>query len=302
MIQQWQQMTSQQKAMAIGLLAVIVVALLFIIWYLVGSQQAPPAPPPNAPSVSGTPTSPTPAGSPPTAPMPSAPMGSHSPMPAPAAPLGTPPELAGTPAAPQGAIPPTPTPGGVGAPTGVAAPAPEKATKPPQPGRPDPFAALPSKPVGDFPPFIPPFVPSPQTQEPVVEPVKAREQPTERLPQLPMSSVPPRDLASYLASSPPPQTVTASGWRMAGLLMSEQKVSALLQFPDGRTRSVQPGSTVEYAGTTYTVTLIEPERLILRSDKGEELIVPRRPAPAPPTAGGSPFGAGAPSSGGGFSY
>jgi hypothetical protein len=89
---------------------------------------------------------------------------------------------------------------------------------------------------------------------------------------------------------------------MAGLLMSEQKVSALLQFPDGRTRSVQPGSTVEYAGTTYTVTLIEPERLILRSDKGEELIVPRRPAPAPPTAGGSPFGAGAPFSGGGFGY
>ena len=293
MMQQWQQMTQQQKAMAIGLVAVIVIVLLLILWLILGGQQAPP--PTATTPTAGTPTSPSPSGVTPgmlggTPSLPTAPSGA-----------GTPPELAGLPPSgglPGGEVPSQPS----QPPTPSAAPQPGKLTRPPKPGRTDPFAALPEKPVKlALSPFLPPSVPPPQAEEPIVEPIQAREQPIERIPRLPISQAPSIDLTRYLASRPPSSgAAEGSGWRMVGFLMSEQRVSAILQAPDGKNYSVKPGSTVSHGGTTYTVVKIEPDRLLLRDEKGEEFTVTRRPVqtlpggmmPPPYGGGASPYGGG----------
>lgn len=291
MMQQWQQMTSQQKAMAIGLIVLIVLALAFILWFLFGGRQ--PQSPTTIPTA-GTPTGTAPSGTAPGTPstvtVPGATPGTAS------AP-GVPPELAGM---PSGAMPGAPMPTqSIQPPTPPSTPQPGKTRVPPKPGRGDPFAALPSQSQPErLAPFIPPRFTPPFAEEPVTEPLIARETPPERIASLPISSVPSSDFASYFSTRPQTApTADASGWRMAGFMMTEQRITALLQLPDGKTRSVQPGSTVAFGTTTYTVTRIEPDRVTLRSEQGDELVVTRRPAqPVPttpsfgsPSPGGTPY-------------
>lgn len=282
MIQQWEQMTSQQKAMAIGLIVIIVLALAFILWFLFGGRQ--PQSPPTIPTA-GTPTGTAPAGT--------APGSIPGTAPAP----GIPPELAEMPAA---VVPEAPTPTQpVQPPTLPSIPQPGKTQVPPRPGRIDPFAALPPKPQPErLAPFIPPPSSTPLAEEPITEPIMAREKPPERITSLPISSVPPSNFASYLSTRPQiAPAANASGWQMVGFMMTEQRIAALLQLPDGKTRSVQPGSTVAFGNTTYTVTRIEPDRVTLRSEQGDELIVTRRPVQTLPTTpsfgapspGGTPY-------------
>ncbi|GBC99760.1 hypothetical protein HRbin17_02291 [bacterium HR17] len=279
MMQQWQQMSNQQKALTIGLIAVIVLALAFVIWWLVSSNRPPT--PATAPTPSGVATAPQ--------------MGAPSPS---GVPAGTPPEfvapeLAGIP----GAVPTQPTTPTPPAPTG---PQPGKLTRPPEPGRGDPFAALPApQPSRTVLPVVVPAVPPASAGTTYAqEPALTREEPLSRLPMLSLQQVPTVNFGSYLAptvAARPSPTADASGWRMAGFMMSGQRVSAIVELPTGRTRVVQPGSTVEVNGVTYTVTKVEPDRVTLRSGAGEEIVVPRRSTPPAPVGGSPvPYGPSAP--------
>jgi len=285
MKQQWQQMTEQQKRLAIVLIVVIVLALVLIVWQLMPRQ-------PSTTTTEGTQQ----IGS-----MPGSPM--HGPagpatgmMGAPPGPE-TPPGMMGQPGGPATAgtgMGPTvagPTPGApeAGAPT---PPPPGKLETPPRPGRSDPFADLPAK------KRVEPFTPIvlPPTPEPVVV---ARTQPrsigtetfslSETASNIPTLQAPSVNLRSYFA---PPQPITTgrrelSGWRLAGTILTEGSVGAIIQTPDGRSQAVRLGGRIAYGGSDYTVVQVDEQKVVLRDNKGEEYTLSRRPrtAPTPPYGG-----------------
>jgi len=289
MMQQWQQMPEQQKKLAIVLIVVIVLALVLIVWQLIPRRPAT-----TTQEVAQQPSA--------VSPMPGAPMhgaGGTAPgfeaapgMEAPPAMIGQ----AGAPAAPMGepmmGAPPT------GAPeTGAPAPPPPgKLENPPRPGRPDPFADLP--PSGKVSPFTP--IVLPPTPEPVV---LARAQAgsigTETfslqnvetsIPTLQAQSV---NLRSYFAPPQPIRTVRElPGWRLAGTILTEGSIGAIVQTPDGRTRSVRLGDKISYGGVDYTITQVDEQKIMLRDSRGEEYTLTRRPAtplPMPPYGGAGGF-------------
>jgi hypothetical protein len=294
MMQQWQQMPEQQKKIAIVLVVVIVLALVLIVW-----QLMPRRPATTTQEVAQQPSA--------VSPMPGAPMhGASGTAPGfEAAPgMETPPAMmgqAGAPAAPMGA--PTGAPE-AGAPT---PPPPGKLENPPRPGRPDPFADLPSS--GGVSPFTPIFLPP--TPEPVVlaraqagsigtETFSTQNVET-NIPTLQAQSV---NLRSYFAPPQPIRTVRElPGWRLAGTILTEGSIGAIVQTPDGRTRAVRLGDPISYGGINYTVTQVDEQKIMLRDSRGEEYTLTRRPATAPPVypyggAGGfmpggfGPFGPG----------
>jgi len=287
-------MPEQQKKLAIVLIVVIVLALVLIVWQLIPRRPAT-----TTQEVAQQPSA--------VSPMPGAPMhgaGGTAPgfeaapgMEAPPAMIGQ----AGAPAAPMGA--PTGAPE-AGAPT---PPPPGKLENPPRPGRPDPFADLPSS--GGVSPFTPIFLPP--TPEPVVlaraqagsigtETFSTQNVET-NIPTLQAQSV---NLRSYFAPPQPIRTVRElPGWRLAGTILTEGSIGAIVQTPDGRTRAVRLGDPISYGGINYTVTQVDEQKIMLRDSRGEEYTLTRRPATAPPVypyggAGGfmpggfGPFGPG----------
>ncbi|MFN3421803.1 MAG: hypothetical protein ACK40X_08785 [Armatimonadota bacterium] len=278
MKQQWQQMTTQQKQIAIVLAVVIVLAVILIAWQLIPKQR-----PSTTTEVAQQPISPT-IGSP-----------THgATTPAKGMPGSVPEEdpekgmmmgqagapvtmgVGPTPAGPMMGAPSAPE---VGAPT---PPPPGKLESPPRPGRSDPFADLPSRKVEPFTPIV-----LPPTPEPVVI---ARAQRgsigTEtfglsgietNIPPLQAQRV---DLRSYFA---PPQPITTGprelpGWRLAGTILTEGSVGAIIQTPDGRSQAVRLGSRITFGSSDYTVTQVDDQKVVLKDSKGEEYTLSRRPA------------------------
>jgi hypothetical protein len=278
MMQQWQQMPEQQKRLAIVLAAVIVLALVLIVLMLLRR------PAPTTQEVAQKPTvgAPTHGAGGQQAPemfeeqmaapgtgMPSGMLGQAG---APAAPMGEPMMGAPPTGAPETGAPAPPPPG--------------KLENPPRPGRPDPFADLP--PSGKVSPFTP--IVLPPTPEPVV---LARAQAgsigTETfslqnvetsIPTLQAQSV---NLRSYFAPPQPIRTVRELlGWRLAGTILTEGSIGAIVQTPDGRTRSVRLGDKISYGGVEYTVIQVDEQKIMLRDSQGEEYTLTRRPATTPP--------------------
>ena len=300
MMQQWQQMPEQQKKLAIVLIVVIVLALVLIVWQLI----------PRRPATTTQEVAQQPSMGAPTHGAGGQALGMfEEQMTAPG--MEMPPGMmgqAGAPAAPMGG----PT---MGAPTGApeaGAPAPPplgKLETPPRPGRPDPFADLP--PSGKVAPFTP--IVLPPTPEPVVlAKAQAGSIGTEtfslqnvetNIPTLQAQSV---NLRSYFAPPQPIRTVRElTGWRLAGTILTEGSIGAIVQTPDGRTRSVRLGDRISYGGVDYTVTQVDDQKIMLRDSRGEEYTLTRRPAaslPMPPSGGVGGFmpGGFAPFGPGGF--
>lgn len=276
MKQQWQQMTEQQKKLAIVLIAVIVLAVILIAWQLIPRQPSTTTTevtqqtsgagfPTHGP---GGPATGMPGGGAPgfeTSPG----MVGQAGAPATAGGLG--PMIAGpTPGAPSGpeAAPPTTTPPG-------------KLETPPRPGRPDPFADLPTRKVEPFTPIV-----LPPTPEPVVisrapagsigtETFSLSEVAT-NIPTLQAQSV---DLRSYFA---PPQPITTGrrelpGWRLAGTILTEGSIGAIIQTPDGKSHPVRLGGRITYGGSDYTVVQVDEQKVVLKDSQGEEYTLSRRP-------------------------
>lgn len=278
-------MTEQQKRLAIVLIVVIVLGVILIAWQLI----------PKRPS-----TSTTEVAQQPVSPMPGSPM--HGPggpatgMPGVGQPgFETSPEMMGQAGGPAMAGPgPSvsgPTPGAPSAPEAPAPAPPGKQEAPPRPGRPDPFADLPTKKVEPFTPIVLPPTPEPvviaRTQAGSIgtETFSLSETAT-NIPTLQAQSV---DLRSYFA---PPQPLTTgrrelSGWQLMGTILTEESVGAIIQTPDGRSQAVRLGSRITYGGSDYTVTQVDGEKVILRDNRGEEYTLSRRPrtAPTPPYGG-----------------
>jgi len=291
-------MPEQQKKLAIVLVVVIVLALVLIVW-----QLMPRRPATTTQEVAQQPT----VGAPTHGAGGQVPGAFEEQMTAPG--MGMPPGMmgqAGAPAAPMGGpIMGAPT----GAPeTGAPTPAPAgKLENPPRPGRTDPFADLPSS--GGISPFTP--IVLPPTPEPVVlaraqagsigtETFSTQNVET-NIPTLQAQSV---NLRSYFAPTQPIRTVRElPGWRLAGTILTEGSIGAIVQTPDGRTRAVRLGDPISYGGINYTVTQVDEQKIMLRDSRGEEYTLTRRPATTPPVlpyggAGGfmpggfGPFGPG----------
>ncbi|MFA0742137.1 MAG: hypothetical protein DFNUSKGM_002257 [Candidatus Fervidibacter sacchari] len=277
MMQQWQQMPEQQKKIAIVLSVVIVLALVLIVWMLMPRRPATTTQEVAQQPTVGAPTHGAGGQAPEMFEEQMMPPGMMGQVGAPAAPMVGP-----TMGAPTGAPE-------VGAPT---PPPPGKLENPPRPGRPDPFADLPS--TGKVSPFTP--VVLPPTPEPVVlAKAQAGSIGTEtfslqdietNIPTLQAQSV---NLRSYFAPPQPIRTVRElSGWRLAGTILTEGSIGAIVQTPDGRTRSVRLGDKISYGGTEYTVTQVDEQKIMLRDSKGDEYTLTRRPAaslPMPPYGG-----------------
>jgi len=276
MMQQWQQMPEQQKKLAIVLVAVIVLALVLIVCLML----RPPAT--TTQEIAQQPT----VGAPTHGAGGQVPGAFEEQMTAPG--MGMPPGMigqAGAPAAPM--VGPT-----MGAPTGApeagapAPPPPGKLETPPRPGRPDPFADLP--PSGKVSPFTP--IVLPPTPKPVVlaraqagsigtETFSTQNVET-NIPTLQAQSV---NLRSYFAPIEPIRTVRElTGWRLTGTILTEGSIGAIVQTPDGRTRSVRLGDKISYGGIEYTVTQVDEQKIMLRDSRGEEYTLTRRPAAPPP--------------------
>lgn len=318
MMQQWQQMSNRDKAIAIGAVTVIVLVLGVFIWLLtIGRPSAPPVETEKA-QVGGAPGAPT---------MPTGPLQiGTGPQPSPTAPGA--PMVPGAPMAPQfGALPTgqPPTPGAPApAPT---APQPGKKTKPPLPGRSDPFAALEPSVMPPTTVVMLPPVPAPRPVT-VTGAVSYESLSAESLSELPGQQGLSVKSRSYFVQRPSvlemqekvmPQTVTHvsqedPNWRLTGIMVSSDRVSAVLQLPNGSSKVVRSGDSVEANGSIYTVSRIEKNRAILKGPDGSERIVTRRPTQQVPTAQlsgvmpgvpygpGAPFGPGGPSEGAGFGY
>ncbi len=277
MKQQWQQMTEQQKKLAIVLIVVIVLAFILIAWQLM----------PRRPSTTTT----TEVAQQPLSPMLGSPMhgagGPATGMPGGPPGFETSPEMmeqAGAP--PMAGLGPTvagPTPGAPGGPeAGAPTPTPPgKLETPPRPGRPDPFGDLPAKKVEPFTPIVLPPTPEPvviaRTQASSIgtEPFSLSEVAT-NIPTLQARSV---DLRSYFA---PPQPIRTGprelpGWRLAGTILTEGSVGAIIQTPDGRSQAVRLGARITYGGSDYTVTQVDEQKVVLKDSRGEEYTLTRRP-------------------------
>jgi len=294
MMQQWQQMPEQQKKLAIVLIVVIVLALVLIVWQLMPRRPATTTQEVAQQPTMGAPTHVAGGQAPEmfeeqmTAPGMGMPSGMTGQVGAPTVSMGGP-----TMGAPEAGAPAPPPPG--------------KLENPPRPGRPDPFADLPSS--GRVSQFTP--ITLPPTPEPVV---LARAQAgsigTEtfslqnieaNIPTLQARSI---NLRSYFAPPQPIRTVRElPGWRLAGTILTEGSIGAIVQTPDGRTRAVRLGDQISYGGINYTVTQVDEQKIMLRDSRGEEYTLTRRPATTPPVlpyggAGGlmpggfGPFGPG----------
>ncbi|MCX7966964.1 MAG: hypothetical protein N3B10_00585 [Armatimonadetes bacterium] len=278
MKQQWQQMTEQQKKLAIVLIVVIVLAAVLIAWQLLprGTSTT------TTTEVAQQPVSPMPGAGVPATGMPGTGTGAPG--------FETAPELASQVGAPATAGPMPSAPGAPGEAAPTTTP-PGKLENPPYQGRSDPFSDLPAKKVEPFTPIVLPPTPEPvviaRTQPSSIgtEPFSLSESVTS-IPTLQAQSV---DLRSYFA---PPQPITTgrkelSGWRLAGTILTEGSVGAIIQTPDGRSQAVRLGGRITYGGTDYTVTQVDGEKVILRDSKGEEYTLSRRPATAPTPPGGA---------------
>lgn len=285
MIQQWQQLPEQQKKLAIVLIVVIVLAVILIAWQLMPKRPSTtPQELSQQESAMGAPIHGAPGQAPgmhagqTTAPGTEIPAGMVGQASAPTAPMGGP-----TMAAPTG----TPE---TGAPTEIPS---EKLEKPPRPGRPDPFADLPSP--GKVAPFTP--IVLPPTPEPVtLTRPRGGSIGTETFSLQDVdTSVPPLqaqrvDLRSYFAPPQPIKTVRElPGWRLAGTILTEGSVGAIVQTPDGRVRTVRIGDRISYGGVDYTVTQVDEQKITLRDSRDEEYTLSRRPSISQPV---SPYGGG----------
>ncbi len=295
MKQQWQQMTDQQKKLAVVLIVVIVLAVILIAWQLM------PRPRPQVSQEAGVEISgPTPAG-------------------APGFEQGAPPPPGGAiPGEPMGeaglvSTPPTTSPAGAlgEAPTVGAPPVPQgKLSTPPKPGRSDPFADL-----GNLKPLSPVTIDLPPAPPPVLiarsgaigTETFALQEPAPSLPSLQGQSV---DIRTYFTTPQQREPVDQqelSGWRLSGTMLSESSISAIVQLPDGRTRTVRPGDRISFGGRDFLVTRVEEQRVSLQDEEGKVFFVPRRatvtitqpgpggmgaPFPGPPTGYGLPMGYG----------
>lgn len=280
MKQQWQQMTDQQKKIAVVLIVVIVCAVVLIAWQLIPKRPSTPTTPTT--EVAQQPTSLTPGSPMHGADDPEKGMTGASPpafgmMGQAGAPVGVGPTVAGpTPSVstPEAGAP-TPTPPG-------------KLESPPRLGRSDPFADLPTGKVEPFKPIVLPPTPEPviiaKTQAGSIgtETFSLSEVSTS-IPALQAQSV---DLRSYFS---PPQPVRMRprelfGWRLAGTILTEESVGAIIQTPDGRSQAVRLGGRIAYGGSDYKVTQIDEQKVVLKDDKGEEYTLSWRPrtAPVPP--------------------
>ena len=281
--QQWEQMTEQQKKLAVVLVVVIVLVLALIIWQLfprspshTTPQQtatAPSGPSPTGGSQTGTPGGATGTG-----------------VGAPTPPAGLP---GAAPAVTMG--PPSAAP----APEVPAPPPPGKLEKPPRPGRPDPFADL--RLTRPLPPITISLPPSP----PPAVIVRAGSLGTESFSLQDLASgIPPLqaqqvDVRSYFALTRRAEEGGGElpGWRLVGTVLSENSVGAIIQMPDGRTRTVRPGDRVALGGEEYTVSRVEEQRVVLKDSEGRTHLVSRRIgiAPAPSSGGTMPYGPSGPS-------
>ncbi len=281
MKQQWQQMTDQQKKLAIVLVVVIVLAIVLIAWQLLPKSG------PQAPQETGALTGPA---------GPVSPMGPAPGATSPGAPGF---ETAGAPPAPGAPIPGEPSPeAGLGAPmpapgaptlgetvagappTGApAAPPTGKLETPPRPGRSDPFADLP--PAKALSPFT---VELPPTPSPVIVArsgsIGTESFSTQDLASLPSLQGRTVDLRTYFTSPQqrePAEQQELTGWRLTGTILSESSIGAIVQLPDGRTRTVRPGDRITFGDREYTVVRVEEKQVVLQTAEGREHIVPRRP-------------------------
>lgn len=277
MKQQWQQMTDQQKKLAIVLIVVIVLAVALIVWQLM----------PKRPSTAISEAGQQPLPSIPASPMPgsgsSGTMGTGSPE--------FEPEMIGQAGMPtmSGGWGPTPSTTEAGAPTTLP---PGKLETPPRPGRLDPFGDLPAKKVEPFVPIVLPPTPEPV----VIAKTQASSIGTEtfslsdittNIPPLQAQSV---NLRSYFVSPQPVKTGPREllGWRLAGTILTEGSVGAIVQTPDGRSQAIRLGGRVSHEGNDYVVTQIDEQKVILKDSRGEEYILTRKPATVtPPPFGGA---------------
>ncbi|MCS7265151.1 MAG: hypothetical protein NZ805_10000 [Armatimonadetes bacterium] len=275
-MQQWQQLTDQQKKLAIALIVVIVLAVILIVWQLMPKQTSTPTTEVTQQPISPSPVSPAPGTGVPSTGQIGAPGFETSPEMA--GQVGGP-TLAGVPAAPGQTL---------GAPTapeaGVTAlPPAGKLENPPKPGRQDPFADLPPKSTG-----VAPF--NPIVLPPTPEPVIVAKSPAGSIgtetfstqdiaTNIPSLQGQPVDLRSYFS---PPQAIVARrelvGWRLAGTIMTEGSVGAIIQTPDGRTRPVRLGDRIAYGGFDLTVTRVEDQQVFFKDEKGDEYFLTRRPS------------------------
>ncbi|MCS7192176.1 MAG: hypothetical protein NZ937_04235 [Armatimonadetes bacterium] len=310
MTQQWQQMTGQQKKLAIVLIVIIVLAIAAIVWQIIPKGRTTPQQETTqqlsvpltggmptgeegTQEVGGTPMLPSPSGG-----MPSGGMPPTGMPPTGMPPMGMP-QAAPTPTAPTG-MPE------MGAPTQIP---PGKLEKPPQPGRPDPFEDLPPPPKAY--PFMPITLPS--TPEPVIIPKGSGSIGTETFStqeiatNLPTPQVGSVNLRSYFE---PPQPIALRrelpGWRLVGTIITEGSVGAVIQTPDGGTKPVRLGDRITFGSLSFTISQVEEQRAVLKDEMGDEYVLTRQPAapvrtPMPtqpgPAGGFSPpggFGPGGP--------
>ncbi len=296
-MQQWQQLTSQQKAIAGVLGGIIAVSLILLVYFLFAARPG-PSPTPGAGTgqagqqaiaepVGGGPGQAAPSG--PTPAMPGVgglTLGGATPSVStgPGVTLGMPTLGATAPGAPR---------------AGAAGPGLPEA-KPPVPGRADPFApieqpAAPPSPVviassGPLPPMPPPQIRSEPTETQLSVQLGG-------LPQL--TPPPPRPSVFRIAAGP--RSLEDPSLRLQGTMLSSDRVGAIIQMPDGRSQVVRPGTQVSLYGQSFTVSQITPDRVVLKGPAGEERIVVRRPTQAvpggagmaPAVPGGGPAGPGA---------
>lgn len=265
MMQQWQQLTDQQKKLAVVLTVVIVLAFVIIVWQLMPKRQTQQAQqmPLEEPGLETM------------VPQALQPGSEAAPgVSQPGMPLGVP---SGPSGMASGATAVSPTEGEAPAPI-----PPGKLETPPRPGRSDPFADLPTS--GKVLPFTP--IVLPPTPEPVIiakttagsvgTETFSTQEIASNIPTLQAQSV---NLRSYF--SPPQPSVTQReliGWRLAGTITTEGSVGAIIQTPDARTRSVRLGDRITYGGLDLTVKQVEEQRVVLRDQRGDEYVLTRRPS------------------------
>lgn len=297
MLQQWEQMPTQHKIFAVGLLALIIIAVGMMIFLTVRATGRRPIP--EAPQIQQQ------AGG----------VGQVQPQGGQEMPMMGP---------PMGAGPGAPMAGGMGLgiggqggpgapgqpivaiprqqpqqPQRPPQPSPEKSVEPPTPGRADPFAALKgAEPtVSPEPAVFTPPVTLPPVEETPPSPLTEMTWGT-RLATLPSPSTPPQRVT--LEPAERPMSLEDPGLRVTGVMVGKS-IGAVLELPDGTSLVVRPGQKVMVRGETYTIVRIEVDKVTLRDETGKERVAYRRRgrralpavggAPFRPFPGGAPYGA-----------
>ncbi|MCS7223948.1 MAG: hypothetical protein NZ959_05265 [Armatimonadetes bacterium] len=283
-MQQWQQLSSQQKAIAGILVGVIVISLTAMIYLFVSRTRRPtptaalgvgqPGQQAQAEPIGGGPGQPA-VGQQPT-------LGQQPTTP------GMPTLGAGTgPTLTLGAPAPTPT---LGVPTAPGAPGatiqPEvPAVKPPEPGRDDPFEPIEQGPSPVEPPVVAEGGPLPPMPPPAVASQPTETQFSVLMGGLPQPTPPPARLSAFRVATGP-RRMEDPLLRLAGTMLTADRIAAIVQLPDGRHRVVRPGSQITVNDQVFTVTQITTDRVVLTGPSGEERIATRRPVQQVPGAVG----------------